>query len=993
MKKRYISYHLHTTYSVLDGMIDIEKYVNLCKENGLEACGIADHANVSGFVEFYKVCLENNIKPIFGVELNHNIDKTKQRNYCHIIAIAKNTIGIQNLYKLTNIATDKFYYKPRVDLEDIINHKEGLIITSACIGGIIPYYIKQKNIKKAEEIALLLKEEFKDDFYIEVQNHNIPEEKEVNENLIEIAKRNKIKLIFGSDAHYMFEEDKELHNYYLKIRTDNDELTFEGDNYHIFQDPVGIPEEAIQNTFELAEKVEKIEFNTNFKIPKIEKIDIYEICLNNLKKLNLDKNLEKVYKDRLDYEYEIISKMGFIDYFTILLDILTYAQKNKVSWGVGRGSAAGSLIVYLLGITSVDPIKHNLMFERFLNAEKVTLPDVDIDIQHDRRDEIIKYITEKYNAKQIITFNRFSGKSQINDLKRVGVKSEKLEEYANKIEGLIRHNSVHASGVVLIPQEHLLPTTKINNKEVVQFDMNALDVLGYIKIDILGLKTVTLLTRIWGEDYKKIPIDDEDVFKKIFHTGNLRGVFQMESAGMQNLVKQVKPKNIDELAICNALYRPGILKSGLVDKYINNEPLDFPEEVLQYLQDTRGILVYQEQVMTIAHKIGKLTLPETDILRKAISKKKIEDILQYKEKFIENASEVIGRQNAEKLFEYIVATGEYTFNKSHSIAYSYLSYYTAYTKLYKPTEFYKEYFYIEDSDFEYLQELIHDAFDNGITIVPPDLEICDYYAKIIDDRKIMLGILNIKGIDISNAKKIIEKRNENNGITWSDISILVKNKQYEQIIIENCLIGGEKYSETTMFGKNEVFKPIYNYEPSKNDQQKENTNDYIINDNIIPPETLKVLPFPYIIKAKLLKKEQNQNNKKYKVIFTIQYEQQKIKLYSTTDYNIPPETTKYFLCEPVKIENNYIITLKNVYNEDILEYFTTVVYFFENGESDEKTNKILEDINKTINPNGIYKIYFLVKNGDNYKILKPKNYLADKIITDIPYLLTMTNIL
>lgn len=995
---RYVPYHVHTTYSVLDGMIKIEDYVRYCREVGLKGCGVTDHANFHGAVKFWDAAKSQGLKPIIGCEFNIVEDaKQKTREYAHIVVIVLNKKGWENAVKLTHLATQHFYYKPRIDVNMLLNHSDGLAITTACIGGYIPKLILSKQKEYAFRKLEELKEAFEGRLFVEVQEHGIKEEREVNEVLVDFARKLKLPVVFNPDAHYLLPEHRELHSYLLKIRTGDEEFALEGDNYYLDQNPKNIPQEFLENTFQILDLVSEDDvFDTTVKIPQTDHA-IKDLLYSELKK----RGLGREYRERLDYEVGVIEKMGFLDYFAVLHDIVSYARSVDIAVGVGRGSGAGSLVAYLLGITNVDPVKYNLLFERFLNPEKVTIPDIDVDFEHERRQEIIDYVSQKYNTIQIITFSRFSGKSQVNDLRRVGAPEERIGEYAEVMEDLVRHTSIHASGVLVLPKDKFVPITKVKDTLVSQWDMEDLDRLKYLKFDFLGLKTLTIIKKVLGTtDYSSIPLDDAEVFENVFAKGDTYGVFQFESQGMRELLREVRPRSIDELSVCNALYRPGTLQSGLVDKYIRHEPLDMPDVVLNHLEDTRGVLVYQEQVMTLAHKVGGLTMPETDILRKAISKRKIEDIERFRDKFVANASKVIGEDKASELFNIFVNFGEYAFNKSHSVSYSIIAYITAYLKYRYTRKFYQAVFSVMYDDTEYVQEGIWDALRHGVEVYPPDLLYVD--AEPIEyGNGVMLGLLNVKGVEENFVRRITKVKGEGGRLTWQKVALAVSNSRVFEIISTNCTIGGERfvkenYSETQLFGLQEGTKKSTTkktHEPNKPCfiyTLPQGQSQYQINEDETDILSISPLPFEYIrdfilptnfnykfvIAGRVASYGIKDENKLYKHYIILEKGGARIRVLFKDSPGVSVGDKVAFLCSVVGTHPKtpgFVVGNIKYSVESVGELFKNYLIVFDEAQQEDELDEKLTHLKSLTTSNGMYRFLIMLRKLDGELVVYEPN--------------------
>jgi DNA polymerase III, alpha subunit (EC 2.7.7.7) len=850
----FVHLHLHTQYSLLDGAIKIKDLASKAKEFGYSAVAITDHGNLFGILDFYKSMKEQGIKPLLGMEAYFTTgsrfdrkgkgseDNITDRYNHHLILIAKNDVGLKNLYKLSSLAfKEGFYYKPRIDYELLSKYSEGLIAITACLKGVPTYYASIGEVQKAEDWVKKFKDLFGEDLYLELQANSLPEQEVANRHLVEIGKRLGVKLVATGDAHYLLPEDRIAHQVLMAVQMKktlnelqrsefkcaNEYLHFASpqEMWERFKGKFDGWEKALLNTLEVAQKCQdrfEVLENKGYLLPSFSENFSEAGLLKELAIKGLRQRIEqglakdsKEYWDRLEYELSVVEKMGFAGYFLIVQDFINWAKGQKIPVGPGRGSAAGSLLAFALGITDVDPIRHGLLFERFLNPERVSMPDIDVDFCMENRDRVVEYVREKYGAEstaKIITYNVMKAKQTLRDTARAlglpyseadklaklippgdvqgtwlsleemlltpieellekygkhrndietnakklrklaqeNPEIKKLLEIALRLEGLTRHTSLHAAGVVIspVPLEELVPLYYDDGELATQFDMVKLEEVGLVKMDFLGLKTLTELEKMrqmvaqrHGKEieFLKLPLDDPRVYE-LLKKGLTSGVFQLESGGMKNLLKRLEPDSFDDIVAVLALYRPGPLKSGLVDSYINRkhgrEPIEYPfPELEPILKETYGVWVYQEQIMKASQILAGFTPGEADTLRKAIGKKKKEVMQEMREKFIKGAVE---RGYPEKkiveLWEDIEKFASYSFNKSHSVAYGYLSYWTAYMKVYYPEEFFAVKFSMEKSDRKFIN-LINDARANfGMHILPPDINKSDA-DFVIEDRK------------------------------------------------------------------------------------------------------------------------------------------------------------------------------------------------------------------------------------------------------------------
>jgi len=854
----FVHLHNHSHYSILDAISTIDGIVESAVQNKMPAVALTDHGVLFGALEFYIKAKEAGIKPIIGSEIyivteGSRFDKTKgsrdeesdlavrnkKTHYKHLVLLAKNEIGWKNLMKLITIAhTEGFYYKPRIDLDVLEKHREGLVALSACIGGVVSSYLVDGNYEGAKKMAVKFKELFGDDFYLEIQNHFIDKELPVLQGMPRLAKELGIKLVATNDCHYIKQEHAIPHNIFISIQDKNsvkdiyqlkygtDQVYFKSaeEMYKAFKD---FPE-AIETTLEIAEKCNlEIELGKNylphFPIPEDAGVKTPDEYLEKLAFEGLQrryKTITKEIEDRFRYELDVIKRMGFSTYFLIVHDFISQARKMGVAVGPGRGSAAGSIVSYALGITNIDPLKYDLLFERFLNPERVSMPDIDVDFADDKRELVINYVKKKYGEKsvaQIITFGTLSSRAVIRDVGRVlGISlqtidsitknipviegkpmslSEALEKvpelewlkttndpklkelvrYALILEGLNRHPSTHAAGVVIAPGDisDYVPLYQTPQTELMtQYDKDYLEKAGLLKIDMLGLRTLTVIVntlKLIKQNHgieiniDEIPLDDEKTFQ-LLGEGRTVGVFQFESSGMQEYLRKLKPTNIHDLAVMNALYRPGPMQ--MIDDYIARKHGEKPVEYLHpklepILKETFGIVVYQEQVMQIANQIAGFSLAKADLMRRAMGKKDKELMAKQRDEFIGGAvKNGIDRKIAEAIFDMLEKFASYGFNKSHAVAYAYLAYQTAYLKAHFPAEFMAATMSSELHDTDKIVLLIEDCRRMGIKVLPPDINESNLDFTIIDKNTIRFGLGAIKNVGENAVNEIIRVRNE-----------------------------------------------------------------------------------------------------------------------------------------------------------------------------------------------------------------------------------------
>jgi DNA polymerase-3 subunit alpha len=843
MNLKFTHLHVHSHYSLLDGLPKIDQLLDYVKELGMDSCALTDHGVLYGAVEFYKKAKEKGIKPIIGVEMYQAFEKMTQerpniddKRY-HLVLLVRNERGYKNLVKLvTKAHLEGFYYKPRIDEELLKEHSDGLIALSACLQGKIPRQILAGKIGEAEKTALLYQEIFgKENFYLELQNHpNLPEQKKVNQFLVSLSRKLKIPLVATNDSHYLRPEDARAQDILMLINTgadpnDPERLTLRGDDFSLKSPEKMIEEfkdfpEAIENTQKIVELC-NFDFELGkVKLPRLElpngKSDVSylkELCLEGLEKRYGQKPAKEVI-ERLNYELETINQAGLASYFLIVQDFVNWAKQNRIVVGPGRGSAAGSLVAYLLNITNVDPLKYNLLFERFLNPGRIEgLPDIDLDFTDRRRNEVINYVSQKYGSDkvaQIITFGTMAAKAVVRDVGRaLGLpysycdkiakmipfgqtleealakveefrnlylsdpKAQELIDLAKQLEGVARHASTHACGVVisaekldeLVPLQH--PTQ--SDKEIVtQYEMHSIEDLGLLKIDLLGLKNLTIiedtLARIYKVQGKKInldniPLDDKETFKTL-QEGKTVGVFQLESEGMQRYLKQLKPTNFEDIIAMVALYRPGPI--SLIPDYIaaknKKKKIEYLHPKLKpILEATYGYPIYQEQVMEIAKTLAGFSLAEADILRKAIGKKIRKLLIAQKEKFIEGCKKnKIEEEIAQKIWHWFEPFARYSFNKSHSACYALIAYQTAYLKTHFPVEFMASLLTSEKSDTERIGFLIGECKKMGIEVLPPDINESLVNFTVVGPKKIRFGLSAIKNVGSNLVETIVKERKE-----------------------------------------------------------------------------------------------------------------------------------------------------------------------------------------------------------------------------------------
>lgn len=872
MTAEFVHLHLHTEYSLLDGAIRIEEVVQQAKQYGMPALAITDHGNLFGAVEFYKKCKKYEIKPIIGCELyvapQSRFDKSKTRDLeeasFHLTVLVENEKGYRNLNHLVTLSYfEGFYYKPRVDLELLSKYSEGLVALSGCLKGEIPYWILQGSLDKALSAAKKLKEVFGERFFLEVQSNGISEQDLVNKKLVEISKSVDIPLVATNDCHYLHKEDAKAHEILLCIQTgktikDEKRLKFQTDDFYFksaeemylaFKE---IPQ-AVKNSLYIAERC-NFEFSLGeYKLPRYDVPEGYteDEFLEKLAKEGLRDRFggqpPTEYIERLDRELEVIKTTGFSSYFLIVWDFINYARSRNIPVGPGRGSAAGSLVSYALRITDIDPIKYGLLFERFLNPERISMPDIDVDFCKDRRAEVIEYVRQKYGydkVANIITFGRLTARAVVRDvgralnipyaevdklakmiplacssvqeaislepkLRETIQKNEayrQLIQIALRLEGLVRHSSQHAAGVVISPEPLLnfMPLYKNPTEDsvITQFDMKALEDIGLLKFDFLGLKTLTVIDETvkyatqQGKkiDLNNIPLDDSATYE-LLSSGQTTGVFQLESRGMRQLLQKMQPERFEDLIALVALYRPGPLGSGMVDDFIKRKkglvPVEYDlPELKEILDETYGVILYQEQVMKIANKIAGFTMGQADVLRKAMGKKIPELMVSLKDEFIRGATQRgVNESTAEALFNIMAAFGEYGFNKSHSAAYAYLAYITAYLKAHYPLEFFAANLSAEMTDENKIVKFINECKFWSIEIKGPDINESDRVFTITGNA-IRFGLEAVKGVGGAALESILKERKKKKFTSLADFLLRVDSRKVNKKVVESLIKAG-----------------------------------------------------------------------------------------------------------------------------------------------------------------------------------------------------------
>ena len=855
-QQSFVHLHLHTQYSLLDGANQVDPLIETAKGFGMPAVAITDHGNLFGAIEFYQKSKKAGLKPIIGCEAylapRSRFDKEGagadddyneiggSNPYYHLILLAANETGYKNLMKLLTIANlEGYYYKPRIDKEVLRKHSEGLIGLSACLRGEIPYLLARGYEKEAVAAAHEYQEIFgKENFFLEIQDNGLDLQKTANRQLIEISKKNNIPIVGTNDCHYLHKEDARAHDIMLCLQTGKtvnmpNRMRFETQQLY-FKSPEemirGFQEvpTAISNTLRIAEMINlDLQFGTfhlpHYEVPAGTSREAYIAALaqqgleRRFAQMRPDRQkLRPLYEERLKRELDVINKMGYAGYFLIVWDIINYARTSNIPVGPGRGSAAGSLAAYALAITDIDPIEYGLIFERFLNPERITLPDIDMDFCMDRREEVIRYVTQKFGADhvcQIITFGTMAAKAAIRDVARVlelpYAEADKLAklipnvlnitldealiqeprlkqaaeadpkvgeviDLAKRLEGLARHASTHAAGVVISAEpltDHVPLYRGSKGETVTQYAMGDIEKIGLVKFDFLGLRTLTVIdhaVRIVNEkrdaplEISQIPMDDPETYK-LLGSGETTGIFQLESAGMRDLLVKMKPENFEDIVAILALYRPGPIGSGMVDDFIKRkrDPKKIQYELPQLseiLKETYGIIVYQEQVMKIANVLAGFSLGDADLLRRAMGKKKPEEMAAQKAKFIDGAvKNGHSKTKAEKIFDLMEYFAGYGFNKSHSAAYALITYQTAYLKAHYANEFMSAILTSEMGNADKVVKYITECRNMGIQILPPDANESDRDFTVVPGG-IRFGLAAIKNVGSAAVDVIIAAR-------------------------------------------------------------------------------------------------------------------------------------------------------------------------------------------------------------------------------------------
>lgn len=873
MSENFVHLHVHSEYSLLDGAARLKDLVKAAAEMGMPALALTDHGVMYGVIDFYKLAKEYGIHPILGCEVyvatRTRFDRAPHvdDSQYHLTLLAENETGYKNLLALVSAAyLEGFYYKPRVDRELLARHSKGLIALSACLAGEVPAAILSGEEEKAREAAEAYREIFgPDNFFLELMDHQMPEQQRVNAGLREIARATGIPLVVTNDAHYIRKEDAKVHDILLCIQTgktvqDENRLRFPTQEFYLKSAAEiaalfpGDPE-AVRRTREIAERCRvELDFN-QMHLPEYRVPDEYDLD-SYLKKLCWE-GLEQRYcgeippgaRERLEYELEVLCKMGFAGYFLIVQDFVNWARRKGIIVGPGRGSAAGSLVAYALGITSIDPLKYGLLFERFLNPERITMPDIDIDFCFERREEVIDYVVEKYGSDhvaQIITFGTMMARGAIRDVGRVlnlplaevdriaklvpeelGVTLERalqtspelrqlydedpevrnLVELARAIEGMPRHASTHAAGIVISrePLINYVPLQRTGDTVTTQFPKEIVEEIGLLKMDLLGLRTLTVIDNtleIVSEMNKirlnpdQFPLDDRLTYE-LLASGETVGVFQLESTGMRHLLKNMKPERFEDLIALVALYRPGPLGSGMVEDFINRKngqtPVQYLHPALEpILSETYGVILYQEQVMQIACELAGFTMAQADSLRRAMGKKKPEVIAGLRETFVSGAAaRQVDPGLAGQIFDLMEHFAGYGFNKSHSAAYALIAYQTAYLKAHYPVALMAALLTSVRSNSDKVSYYIQECRRLGIEILPPDVNESLVNFTVVGENRIRFGLAAVKNVGEGAVEVIIKARQLGGPFqSLDDFCQRVDLRQVNKRVIESLILCG-----------------------------------------------------------------------------------------------------------------------------------------------------------------------------------------------------------
>ncbi len=865
-KEKFVHLHCHSEYSLLDGAARIRKMIDRAVKLGMPALAVTDHGTMFGIIDFYRIAREAGIKPILGCEVyvaprsRFQREPKKDDFQHHLVLLAENNTGYRNLMRLVSSGfLEGFYYKPRIDRELLEECREGIIALSACLAGEIPNMILKGQLEKAYEAARYYRDLFgKDNFFLELHDHGIPDQKIVNKALLEIAHKEGIPMVAANDVHYLSKEDAEVHDVLLCIQTgktvnDTERMKFESDQFYFktAEEMTGLFSdypEALSNSLHIAERcnVEK-DFSKRY-LPEFhmsENTDpnsyLKELCYEGMRERY--KDLAPEMEKRLEYELQVIRQMDYAHYFLIVWDLIEYAKREKVIVGPGRGSAAGSLVAYSLGITNIDPLKYSLLFERFLNPERISMPDIDIDFCDDKRDKILNYVCEKYGQErvaQIITFGTMAARAAVRDvgralaipyadvdriaklipnepkmtIKKALEQSKELQSLYKEIhygqlldmsmavEGMPRHASTHAAGVVIAeePLINFVPLYKTTDNTIVtQFPMGTLEDLGLLKMDFLGLKTLSIIGEALENiekrhettiDIDRVPLEDSKTFEMLSR-GETTGIFQLESTGMRSVLRELMPNKFEDIIAVVALYRPGPMEQipVFVQSKHGKRQIKYAHPVLEpILNETYGVIVYQEQIMEIAARMAGFTLGQADLLRRAIGKKKMEILDEQQQLFINGCMENgYSKDLASEIYDLILKFASYGFNKSHAAAYAMIAYQTAYLKTNYPVEYMGALMTVYYSNSDKVALYIADCKRMGIELLPPDINESETHFTPIGENRIRFGLAAVKNVGLGAIESIVRARREKPFISMRDFASRVDMRSCNRKVLESLI--------------------------------------------------------------------------------------------------------------------------------------------------------------------------------------------------------------
>lgn len=1001
----FVHLHIHSEFSLLDGANRIKDLPVRAKELGMKAMAITDHGVMYGVIDFYKACKKEGIKPIIGAEVyvasRTRFDKEPQdKRYYHLILLAKNNKGYQNLSKLVSLGfTEGYYYKPRIDLEILEKYHEGIICLSACLAGAVSQAILNGDIEKAEEVAKWHKNVFGEDYYLEIQNNGVKEQVMVNQKIIQIARRLDIPIVATNDAHYLKKEDAYNHEVLLCIQTgkritDEDRMRFETDELYV-KSPEEMSEyfknfpDAIENTVKIAEKC-NVEFEfghtilPNYDVP--EEFNTHydyfkKLCYDGIKARYGDNPSQEIL-DRAEYELKIISQMGYVDYYLIVWDYINYAKSVGIPVGPGRGSGAGSILAYAIGITDIDPMKYSLLFERFLNPERISMPDFDVDFCYERRGEVIDYVEKKYgkdHVSQIITFGTMSARMVIRDVGRAldmpyaecdklakMIPNElhitidkaleqnkelrdlyeqdedigKMLDIARALEGMPRQASTHACGVVITkePVDTYVPLYVRDGQISTQFIMTTLEELGLLKMDFLGLRTLTVIQDAINlvKENRGIDVEfdkdmgDANVYK-LWQNGESVGIFQFESQGMTNFMKELKPDCLEDIIAGVSLYRPGPMDQ--IPRYIKNKKNPENAEythpsLIPILNVTYGCMVYQEQVMQIVRDLAGYSLGRADLVRRAMGKKKLDVMAKEREYFIHGQTDEDGNviikgcvrngideASANKIFDEMAEFAKYAFNKSHAAAYAVVSYRTAYLKAYYPEEFMAATLNSFLGNLDKIPMYIDECKRLKIDILKPDINK-SYTKFTVDNGKIRFGLGSIKNVGISAVNAIVKEREEN-GLyeSFTDFCERMKNEAVNKKCIESLIRAGafDEFEQTrsTLLASFETI-----LDTIQETERKSFAGQVTMFDLAMPEENIKELQYSFNVQKEFSEKDLLSMEKEMLGIYISGHPLEKLRVQIERETNVNSLKLKELanLQSTVLVEGEFIAR-KNEYKD------------------------------------------------------------------------------